>query len=276
MSILIYGGIIFIVKKVYFFAWTWQGFFTDLINLTSILVVFLPSLVILWKVYSSNPPDQVIIRSIRSILLTENIKYVLSIQVVLLAGISIFLLKYSPSLNEEIEYFLRTHNWTYSKEELENWRKKPIKSDYVQTLDNYIFIHEILDEYSFPESHLLRTRKDVVDKLLNQGVDYNCYNLLSKAELSKIIYMVEDDETLMDKTLAILQDEIVKDSECSSQILKKIGEYKLVKKEYEESLSYFRNSLRETTDKTQISLLLGNIGNAYSALNKFDSAIFIL
>lgn len=273
---MIYGGIIFIVKKVYFFAWTWQGFFTDLINLTSILVVFLPSLVILWKVYSSNPPDQVIIRSIRSILLTENIKYVLSIQVVLLAGISIFLLKYSPSLNEEIEYFLRTHNWTYSKEELENWRKKPIKSDYVQTLDNYIFIHEILDEYSFPESHLLRTRKDVVDKLLNQGVDYNCYNLLSKAELSKIIYMVEDDETLMDKTLAILQDEIVKDSECSSQILKKIGEYKLVKKEYEESLSYFRNSLRETTDKTQISLLLGNIGNAYSALNKFDSAIFIL
>lgn len=275
LLIIIYALGILVLKENFYVGWTWRGFVADYKTVITFLVFLSPPILLVWGIYTKHTPGESLIDSVRRLLVGPFLWLALLMEVFIAAGLAYLAIGSSPTVSKNLDFHLAQHNWTYADEELKRLRGKPIREDILFALEHYIDSHRRSNGNDFKDGQYHRAQRIAVKRAIEASAEMRRLNILSYAELSKIIFFVEDRnpaELEEAKGLLLTEARNTVNKEEAGQYYLKAGDLLLAAKNYQGAKAIYDVALSFLEGRVSISVCLANLGNIFAATGKHNKA----
>ena len=261
-----------------YIGWTWRGFLLDYKVILTFLALLSPPFLFLWSVYRRSDFHGSLLTATRRVLVPPLLNWTVLIELVFLVILFLFVWSKPSQIPEDLLYNLKQHNWEYAGNTLDEIRKKPVREDLIFSLSHYVDSHKRSNGNNFETGQFHRGQRIAVKRALDKRDEYYYLNLLSFAELSKIIYFVEDrNSSELGLALKLLAENATTEDNLDlvGNYYLKIGDLKLAQKDYSGALSAYELSKPYLTDPSSLAICNANIGNIKAADGKHEQAALL-
>lgn len=262
--------------KVHFYpGWNWRSFLLEYQIVIGALLFLSPPLISILALYSTKSALLPLRRMLSGRRSDRSLTYILFILIVFSGCLGLLVLNSPGPIPHRLEHHLVHQNWSYAEQEIARLGENNLRRDVASALMHYIDAHRRSDGNNFSSGQYHRSQRIAVKTELDAGSSLTFLNTMTYAELSKIVYFVEDrnDDELASAVQALLEAaKRASSDEVEGAFYAKVGDLMLASRRYAAAkLMYTKASLYVSNPNRQASIT-ANLGNVHAATGAIDRA----